>query len=118
VLVFWATWCSVCKAELVELKSLKDIAPSENLVVVGICSDPENINEVTQIAKNLNLDFPLLLDKKQTVTDKYGVSLFPTTVIIDQKGVVSFVREEYNTLIANQVKTKVTSLFASDKSVE
>ena len=118
VLVFWTTWCSVCKTEIVELKSLRDMPGGENLVVAGICSDPENINELKQIAKNLKIDYPLLLDKKQTVTDRYGVSLFPTTVIIDQKGVVSFIREEYNSVVANQLKTKVASLFTSDESVE
>ncbi|HEG44578.1 MAG TPA: TlpA family protein disulfide reductase [Phycisphaerales bacterium] len=118
VFVFWTTWCSVCKAELVELKSLKNMPGSENLVVAGICSDPENINEVKRLAKNLNIDYPVLLDKGQTVTDRYGISAFPTTVIIDQKGVVSFVREEYNSVIANQLKTKVASLFVSDESVE
>jgi len=118
VLVFWTTWCSICKTELVELKSLKDIPGSDILVVAGICSDSENINDVKQIAKNLGIDYPVLLDKGQTVTGRYRISSFPTTVIIDQKGVVSFIREEYNSSIANQVKTKVASLFASNEDAE
>jgi peroxiredoxin len=118
VLVFWATWCSVCKAELVELKSLKNMPGNENLVVAGICSDPENINDMKQLTKSLNLDYPVLLDKRQVVTDRYRVSSFPTTVIINQKGVVSFIRIGYNSAIANQVKTKVAGLFASNESAE
>lgn len=118
VLVFWTTWCSVCKAELVELKSLKNMPGSENLVVAGICSDPENINDMKQLTKSLNIDYPVLLDKGQVVTDRYRISSFPTTVIIDQKGVVSFVREEYSSSIANQMKTKVASLFASNEDAE
>jgi len=118
VLVFWTTWCSICKTELVELKSLKDMTGGENLVVAGICSDPENINDLTQLTKSLNIDYPVLLDEGQTVTGRYRISSFPTTVIIDQKGVVSFFREGYNSAIANQVKTKVARLFASDESVE
>jgi len=111
VLVFWTTWCKICKTELVDLKSLKDMPNGENLVIAGICSDPENINEVKQIAENLNIDYPVLLDKGQVVTGRYRIGPFPTTVIINQKGVVSFVREGYNPAIANQVKTKVSSLF-------
>jgi peroxiredoxin len=118
VLVFWTTWCTVCKAELVELTSIKNMPENENLVVAGICSDPENINEVKLLAEKLNIDYPVLLDEGQTVTDRYGISAFPTTVIIDQKGVVSFVREAYDSVIANQVKTKVASLFVSDENVE
>jgi len=118
VLIFWTTWCSVCKAELVELKSLKNMSESENLVVAGICSDPENINDAKQLAKNLKIDYPVLLDKGQVVTGGYKISSFPTTVIIDQKGVVNFIREGYDAAIANQVKTKVASLFAPEESVE
>ncbi len=114
VLVFWTTWCNVCKAELVELKSLKN----RNIVVAGICSDPEDVNEVKRLANSLNIDYPVLLDEGQIVTDRYRVSAFPTTVIIDQKGVVSFVREGYNSAIARQIKTKVAGLFVSDESVE
>ena len=110
VLVFWTTWCSICKTELVELKSLKDMPAGENLVVAGICSDSENINDVKQLAKSLNIDYPVLLDEGQTVTGRYRISSFPTTVVIDQKGVVSFIREGYNSAIANQVKTKVAGL--------
>jgi len=118
VIVFWNTWCSVCKAELVELKSLMNMPGHDNLVIAGICCDPENINNVKRILENLNIDYPVLLDKGQIVTGKYGISAFPTTVIINQKAVVSFIREGYNSAIADQVKTKVTSLFASDESIE
>ena len=118
VLAFWTTWCNICKTELSELKSLKDMPSSENLVIAGICSDPENINEAKQIAENLNIDYPVLLDKKQAVTKQYRICSFPTTIIINQKGVVSFIREGYNYAIMNQVKTKVVSLLTSDASFE
>jgi peroxiredoxin len=114
VLVFWATWCNVCKAELVELKSLKDMPNSENLVIAGICSDPENTNEAKQIAENLNIEYPLLLDKSKIVTTRYNISVFPTTIVIDQRGIVRFIRRGYNSAIVNQVKTKVESLFGPD----
>ena len=31
VLVFWTTWCSICKTELVELKSLRNMPGSTNV---------------------------------------------------------------------------------------
>lgn len=118
VLVFWTTWCVICKGELVELNALKNMDENADLVVAAICSDPEEINAAKQIAESLNLDYPVLLDKGQTVTGKYRVSTFPTTVIVDQKGAVSFIREGYDSVIANQVKTKIASLLVSDASVQ
>ena len=118
VLVFWTTWCSVCKGELVELNTIKDVSRNGDLVVAGICSDPENIDTLKEVTETLNIEYPVLLDKGQTVTGKYKVSAFPTTIIIDQKGIVSFIREGYNSSIASQLKTKISSLSVSDQSVE
>jgi len=118
VLVFWTTWCSACKGELVELNTIKDVSMNGDLVVAGICSDPENIDTLKEVTETLNIEYPVLLDKGQTVTGKYKVSAFPTTIIIDQKGIVSFIREGYNSSIASQLKTKISSLSVSDQSVE
>ena len=118
VLVFWTTWCSVCKGELVELNTIKDVSMNGDLVVAGICSDPENIDTLKEVTETLKIEYPVLLDKGQTVTGKYKVSAFPTTIIIDQKGIVSFIREGYNPAIASQLKTKISSLLVSDESAE
>jgi len=118
VLVFWTTWCSICKAELVDLKSLVDMSDRDDLIVAGVCSDPENADELKQIADNLNLGYPLLLDEGHGVTDRYNITAFPTTLIIDQKGVVSFFREGYSPVIADQIKTKVDHLLITDEGLE
>jgi peroxiredoxin len=118
VLVFWTTWCSICKGELVELNSIKNVSENGDVVVASICSDPEDINAVKQIVESLKIEYPVLLDKGQTVTGRYMISAFPTTIIIDQKGVVSFTREGYNPAIASQLKTKISSLLVSDESAE
>lgn len=110
VLVFWTTWCNICKTELSELKSLKDNANNDKVVVAAICTDPENVNEVKQIAESLNIDYPVLLDKGHAVADKYRVSVYPMTIIIDQKGVISFIREGYNSVTRKQFRDKISSL--------
>ena len=118
VLVFWTTWCNIYKTELVELESLSHMPQSGNLVMAGICSDPENIHVVKQITENLGIHYPVLLDEGQSVTARYKISAFPTTVIIDQKGIVRFIRVGYSTAIANQIKTKVASLIITEEGVE
>lgn len=118
VLVFWTTWCSICKGELVELNAIKNVSENGDVVVASICSDPEDINAVKQIVESLKIEYPVLLDKGQTVTGRYMISAFPTTIIIDQKGVVSFTREGYNSAIASQLKTKISSLLVSGESAE
>ncbi len=118
VLTFWATWCTTCKQELVDLKTFSDIPGSENLVVVAACSDPENISDLKTITKNLGLNYPVLLDEQAKVSQLYKAPFFPTTFIIDQSQNISFVREGYSPSIAKQLRDKVSSLLASDGSTK
>ena len=36
----------------------------KNLVVAAVCNDPENIDDLKRIIKSLDLNYPVLLDKK------------------------------------------------------
>jgi peroxiredoxin len=113
VLAFWSTWCTVCKSELVELKSFAASDHHKNLVIAAVCNDPENIDDVKKITQLLGIDYPVLLDKKAKVFTKLGLSAVPTTVIIDQSGKVSFTRQGYDANILKQIKTSIESLLAS-----
>ena len=118
LLVFWATWCSICKAEMIALKPLRQIPYSENLVIASVCTDPENINDVQEIVKNLDIDYAVLLDREAKVFHKYKLSAVPTTIVIDQMGNISLVREGYSSAIMKQIKTKVADLLASKRSTK
>lgn len=117
VLAFWSTWCTTCKLELVELKSFAASPEYKNLVVVAVCNDPENIDDVKTIAKTLAIDYPVLLDKQAKVFKKLGMSAVPTTIIIDQTGKVSLTRQGYDAGIMRQIKKNIETLLASDKGV-
>jgi peroxiredoxin len=116
VLAFWSTWCTVCKSELVELKSFAASPQYKNVVVAGVCNDPENIDDVKTIAKTLGIDYPVLLDKKAKVFNMLKMQAVPTTIVIDKNGKIDFSREGYDANIMNQIKTSVESLLASDGS--
>jgi peroxiredoxin len=116
VLAFWSTWCTVCKSELVELRSFAASPEYKNLVIAAVCNDPENIDDVKKITQSLGIDYPVLLDKKARVFTKLGMSAVPTTVIIDQNGKVSFSRQGYDANILKQIKTSIESLLASGGS--
>jgi cytochrome c biogenesis protein CcmG/thiol:disulfide interchange protein DsbE len=114
VLAFWSTWCTICKSELVEMKSFAKQPQYKNLFVGAVCNDPENIDDVRAIVKSLDLNYPVLLDKKSMVFNQLKMSAVPTTIIIDQNGKVSFVRAGYDSNIMQQIKTAIDSLLASE----
>jgi len=118
VLLFWDTQCSLCKREMIDLKSLQDAHGSEKLVVAAVCTDPENIDEVRSIVKELGIDYPVLLDRGADVSRKYGVVAFPTTVVIDKAGYISLAGQGYSAVIVRRVEVKVAGALGSNASSE
>lgn len=118
VLVFWDTQCSLCKREMIDLKSLQDEHGSQNLVVAAVCTDPENIDEVKSIVKELGIDYPVLLDRGAQVSRQYGVVAFPTTVVVDKAGHISLSSQGYSAAIVRRIEVKVASVLASNESSE
>jgi len=84
---FWGTWCSPCRAEIPKLKSIYNQYKDKNLVMIGIANDNiENLNKY--ITENgIQWEQIIQSEDKQIITD-YGVNSYPTTFLIDEKGVI------------------------------
>lgn len=82
---FWATWCPPCREEMPSLERLYRHFKYEKfaLLAVDIMEHPE---KVKKFAREYNLSFPILLDKKGDISAKYAANALPTTYIIDKGG--------------------------------
>ena len=114
VLAFWSTWCTVCKTEMVELKPLA-AAENKNLIIAAVCNDPENIDDVKKIVQALDINYPVLLDKKAEVFKKLKMSAVPTTIVIDQSGKIALTRQGYDANTRMQIKASVENFLAEGK---
>lgn len=83
---FWATWCDPCRLEMPDLQDRADRF-ADRLVVLGVNFD-EPESDVRAFAEELDLTFPLLLDPGAEVQELYRVLGYPTSVFIDQAGVI------------------------------
>lgn len=88
VLNFFATWCGPCRAEMPELNRYVDDHKSADFLLVGIDSE-EQPDRVQDFLQELNVEFPAGIDKGP-IQRQYGVSSFPTTVLIGVDGKVQF----------------------------
>lgn len=88
VLNFFATWCGPCRAEMPELNRYFNQHKSEGFVLLGIDSE-EKQDQVDGFMRELKLDFPAGIDQGP-IQKQYGVSSFPTTVLIGVDGKVQF----------------------------
>ncbi len=100
LLNFWATWCPPCKAEMPDLNALhKDYGADRGFVVVGVNLE-EDAQTVESFVDQLELVFPIVLDRDGSVTTHlFGVRPLPTTLIIDREG---FIRDAWNGQIARE----------------
>ena len=90
LLVYWATWCAPCKAELPTLKALwKRYGESGKLRIIGLNLDRELKDAAKFVAKE-ELPWPQYnvgaWSEDNPVTTSYGVSYIPSNWLIDASG--------------------------------
>jgi len=84
---FWATWCGPCRNEMPAIQQAYEAHKSEGLVVWGV-NVAETRDQVDAYARELSLNFPLLLDADSKVSHQYRVFGLPTTVFVGRDGVI------------------------------
>jgi cytochrome c biogenesis protein CcmG/thiol:disulfide interchange protein DsbE len=88
LLNFWATWCQPCKIEMPWFEELQREYGTQGLQVVGIAMDDAPKEDITKFAKEMGVNYPILLGK-ESVGDAYGgVQFLPSTFFIDRDGKV------------------------------
>jgi len=91
LLNFWATWCSPCRAELPYIQKVYDKWSEYGLVVLAV-NMGESPSKVEEFMKSHNFSFPVLLDSKRSLADKYNIRYIPTTYFIDDNGVIKHIK--------------------------
>lgn len=88
VLNFFATWCGPCRTEMPELNRYFNQHKNESFLLLAIDSE-EQPDRVEEFLNELKLDFPAGIDRG-AIQRQYGISSFPTTVLIGIDGKVQF----------------------------
>ena len=84
VLNFWATWCAPCKDELPTLQTLHDI--SDNQTVVLTINVREPAARASRYMQSTGMTFPVISDAKGELAKRWGVAVYPTTILIAPNG--------------------------------
>ncbi|MED4452516.1 TlpA disulfide reductase family protein [Metabacillus fastidiosus] len=90
ILNFWTSWCEYCYEEMLELNALYDDADRTKveLLAINITSQERSEEDVRHFAQVNKIHFPILLDKKGEVMKNYRILGIPTTIIIDEEGMI------------------------------
>ncbi|CAN7200563.1 TlpA family protein disulfide reductase [Polaromonas sp. LjRoot131] len=85
LLNFWASWCEPCRAEMPTLQQVADFYGPDKLLVLAI-NFKEPAARALQFAKTTGVTLPVLLDLKGEAARRWGVKVFPTTLMMDSVG--------------------------------
>ena len=85
VVTFWASYCDPCREELPALSEYAGSHKHSGLEVLGFCIDPpDNIDEVTRIARTLS--FPVGFLGSPYAGDYGRIWRMPVSFVIDRRG--------------------------------
>ncbi|MDE2418973.1 MAG: TlpA family protein disulfide reductase [Burkholderiales bacterium] len=94
LLNFWASWCEPCRAEMPSLQALAQLEGDMRLVVLAV-NFKESSTAIARYAQAVQLQLPVLPDLQGTLARQWGVSVYPSTILIGADGRVrSTVRGE------------------------
>ena len=85
VINYWAKWCHSCLREIPDLNQFSQ-QYAKQLVVLGVSYDDLTLQQLNQLADELSIDYPLLVDKPDQYLKTGVISVVPTTIILDRQG--------------------------------
>lgn len=107
VMNFWFTACTPCRAEIPELNRLvvefKDVV----FVAVGI----DDIETLRAFLKKVHFSYVIVSDRRQEIAQKFAINIYPTHVVIDQKGNICFRRNGGGSRIYDELASVIRRLY-------
>lgn len=86
LLNFWASYCEACKEEMPTLEAAYRRYRGRGAVLLGVDTFADTRGAARALVARMGLTFPMVVDTRQDVADRYNVSGIPTTVFIDPAG--------------------------------
>lgn len=92
LLNFWATWCGPCKVEIPWFIQFQRAYRDRGLAVLGVSMDEAGWDAVRPYAAGHHINYPVLLSTPEIAQLYAGMTVLPTTYLIDRQGRVERVQ--------------------------
>ena len=85
---FWATWCPPCRAEMPSMEQMYRELFDEGVVILAVNVEKDGRQTVPKLLAEAPHSFPIVIDDREEVQRRYGVSRFPESFVIRRDGVI------------------------------
>ena len=110
LLDFWASWCKPCLKAIPELNVIYSAYKDTGVEIIGINTDgPRSISKVAPLSKSLQIKYPVLIDIDAELRNELNVTLFPTLIMVNEKGEVLWTHEGFVAGDAEVIKSELDS---------
>ena len=109
VLNFWFVGCAPCRQEIPELNEIVEKYQNRtDVIFLAIALDGKEA--IQKMIKKLPFSYNLIYDGKEIAAEQYGVRMFPTHVVLDKQGKVSFHTSGYSPVTIEWLEKKIGGL--------
>ena len=86
LLNFWATYCGPCKIEMPWFVELQKEYGPQGFQIVGVAMDDASTEDIAKFAREMGVNYPILIGNESVGQSFGGVSVLPTTFFLDRDG--------------------------------
>jgi len=106
---FWASWCGPCRQEMPALNELYQRYNPMGFTILGVNVE-QDPGKAEALLREIPVDFPVLFDTDNRVTELYKVVAMPSTVLVDRNGQVRYIHKGYKPGYEQKYQEQVRSL--------
>ena len=105
---FWASWCGPCRQSLPLLNELRSELKRKGFEVLAVNLD-EDTEDAKTFLKQFPVVYPVLLDPKGKVPQKYELPGMPTSFLLDKQGRVQKIHVGFKPKDMKGIRSEVIS---------
>lgn len=113
---FWTTWCGPCQMALPKLDELHKKYAEAGFTLLTVASDDQKtVSKVKPHVKSKGWEFPVIIDAKRELGNKYNVRAFPTSFLIGQDGKILSTHQGYRPGDEKELEKELIALLGDKK---
>lgn len=111
---FWASWCAPCKQSFPWMNKMQARYHDEGFDIIAINLDDQPAN-ANNFLRKVPADFTVAYDPKGDIAQRYGLTVMPTSFLIDRNGHISYVHRGFKSEDRDVMESRIKALVSKNR---